>query len=86
MSRAARAGNRAVCSAFVAPDGLDEARARCIRRRRDVPHQRSGLERHAAVGEWTDDQQALVPLQIQSDPDGEVRVDLQRPIEVHAHG
>ena len=30
-------------------------------------------------------QQALVPLKIQSDPDGEVRVVLQRPIEVEAH-
>src|SRR5881628_4055242 len=62
---------------LVAPDCLDQLRARAIRARRDVPDDRRRFERHAAVHERPDDQQPLPGLEVQSNFDGELAVQLK---------
>ena len=76
---------------LVAPDRFDELRSGRVGALGDEAHERRGLERHAAVHERANDQQALARLQVESDPDGEIAVLTElRSIEIHrvhgAHG
>ena len=70
---------------LVAVDRLDERRSGAVGRRRNLPRERRGFERRAAVGQRADDQQPLSGLHVQRDLYGELCVGLQFVVEIHQH-
>ena len=66
---------------FVAVNRFDERRAGAIRRCGNLTRQRRRFERCAAIRERSDNHQPLPRLQVQRNPHGELRINLQLSIE-----
>ena len=70
---------------FVAPDDLDQRRARLVGAGHDVPDEGRRFERRAAAGQRSDDQQALAGPEIEAHPDGELAVGLKARFQICRH-
>src|SRR5262249_46990816 len=67
--------------ALVAPDGLDQRRARAICGGRELAHERRRFDRRAAVRKRADDEKPLPRAEIQPDLYREVRILLKPNVE-----
>ena len=70
---------------LVAPDCLDQLSPRAVSARGDLPNQRGGLKRDSAIGERSNNQQALTGPQIQSNLHRQIAVGFECAFEVIRH-